>query len=208
MEDKKAYIFASGDVSDYDYIASRISNNGLVLCADGGLEHCLKCGISPDVVIGDMDSYVGEVDEDILIKFPVEKDDTDTSLCIKYAIEKGYKDIEIFGALGGRIDHSLANVQLLLYCKEKGVSCILSDKRETAFIVRNECIKKLIGKERTVSIFSISVKSDNITLKGLKYSLENADLYCNFPLGVSNTSICDEIEVSVGDGTLLVVISQ
>lgn len=208
MDVKKAYIFASGPISDFDFVSSRIVKNSFILCADGGLEHCSNCGIVPDVVIGDMDSFGGEVNQNILIKYPAEKDDTDTSLCIKYAIEKGYNDIEIFGAIGGRFDHSFANVQLLMYCKEKGIKCTLYDKEETVFLVNNECIKKSIEKGKTVSVFSLSVKSNNITLKGLKYPLEKASLSNNFPLGISNVSICDEIEISVEDGMLLVVISH
>ncbi len=207
MGDKKACIFACGPVSDYEFISSVVDKNAFILCADGGLEHCLKCGISPDVVIGDMDSYGGEVNENILMKYPVEKDDTDTALCIKYAIEKGYKEIEVFGAIGARFDHSFANVQLLLYCKEKGVNCRLRDK-ETVFAVHNESVKMKIEKGTTVSIFSISVKAKNVTLKGLKYPLERATLNSNFPLGVSNVSISDEIEITVEEGTLLVVISH
>lgn len=207
MDVKKAYIFASGPVFDHQLISSRITENAFVLCADGGVEHCLKCGVTPDVVIGDMDSYNGKVDDKILIKHPVEKDDTDTSLCIKYAIEKGYKEIEVFGAIGGRFDHTFANVQLLSYCKEKGVNCTLCDK-ETVFIVRNECVKLPIRKGCTVSVFSLSVKSNNVTLKGFKYPLKKANLTSDFPLGVSNVSICDEIEISVESGTLLVVISH
>ncbi len=207
MEGKKACIFASGPVSDYNLISLVADTNSYVLCADGGLEHCLKCGISPDVVIGDMDSYDGKVDEKILIKHPAEKDDTDTALCIKHAIEKGYSEIIIFGAVGGRFDHSFANIQLLLYCKEKGVNCTLCDK-ETIFVVHNETVKIPIKKGTTVSIFSISVKSNNVTLKGLKYSLESATLSSDFPLGISNVSISDQIEIAVEDGTLLVVISH
>lgn len=207
MADKKACIFAGGPISNYGFISSFIDESSYIICADGGFEHCLRCNISPDVVIGDMDSYNGEVDENILIKYPVEKDDTDTALCIKHAIEKGYKDIKIFGALGGRFDHSFANVQMLLYCKEKGVDCTLCGE-ETLFVVHNETVKMLIGKGKTVSVFSMSVKADNITLKGLKYPLERATLTNNFPLGVSNLSVSDEIEISVEDGTLLIFISH
>lgn len=207
MEGKKAYIFASGPVSDYNFVSSLVDKDSYILCADGGLEHCLKCGISPDVVIGDMDSYNGKVDDKILIKYPTEKDDTDTSLCIKHAIEKGYNEIDIFGAIGGRFDHSFANVQLLLYCKERGVNCRLCDK-ETLFVVHNESVKMPVKKGTTISIFSISVKSNNITLKGFKYPLERAKMSNDFPLGVSNISVSEEIEIAVEDGTLLVVISH
>lgn len=207
MEGKKAYIFASGPVSDYNFVSSLVDKDSYILCADGGLEHCLKCGISPDVVIGDMDSYNGKVDDKILIKHPTEKDDTDTSLCIKHAIEKGYNEIDVFGAIGGRFDHSFANVQLLLYCKERGVNCRLCDK-ETLFVVHNESVKMPVKKGTTISIFSISVKSNNITLKGFKYPLERAKMSNDFPLGVSNVSVSEEIEIAVEDGTLLVVISH
>ena len=208
MEDKKAVIFASGPVSDYDYIKKSLSGCEYIICADGGVEHCKKCAITPNVIIGDMDSYDGEVNEDILIKYPVEKDDTDTSLCIKYALENGYKSIEIFGAIGGRIDHSLANLQLMSFVKENGANCILNDSLQTIFLLQNETKKIEIKKGTTVSLFSMSVKSDNITLEGLKYPLKNASLSSSFPLGISNIAIEDEIQITVGDGTLLVVFSH
>ena len=115
--------------------------------------------------------------------------------------------IEVFGAVGGRFDHTFANVQLLSYCKEKDVNCTLCDN-EIVFIVRNECVKMPIEKGTTVSVFSLSVKANNVTLKGFKYPLEREILTSDFPLGVSNVSVCDEIEISVEDGTLLVVISH
>lgn len=207
MGDKIACIFASGPVFDYGFVASAVDENAYIICADGGLEHCLKCSITPNVVIGDLDSYSGDVDENILIRYPVEKDDTDTALCIKHAMDKGYKNIKVFGALGGRFDHSFANLQLLLYCKQKGVNCTLIDK-ETVFVIHNENAELPIKKGKTVSIFSLSVKAYNVTLKGLKYPLEGATLSNSFPLGVSNLSVSDKIEISVEDGTLLVVVSH
>ena len=208
MEDKKAVIFASGPVSDYGFITNLLSGCEYIICADGGLEHCKKCGLVPDIIIGDMDSYEGLLDESKLIKHPVEKDDTDTSLCIKHAIDKGYMNIEIFGAVGGRIDHTLANLQMLLFAKENGANCVLNDSLQTVFLLQNETKKLCVEKGTTVSIFSATVKSNNITLKGLKYPLENASLSNNFPLGISNIATEDEIQITVDDGILLVIISH
>ena len=208
MEGKNAVIFASGPVSDYNYIVDSMPKAPYIICADGGVEHCKKCGFTPDVIIGDMDSYEGSVDESKLIKYPAEKDDTDTSLCIKYAIEKGYENIEIFGAVGGRIDHTIANLQLLLFANKNGVNCTLKDSAETVFLLQNET-KNLSVKEGTiVSLFAVSVKVEDITLKGLKYPLKKANLYNDFPLGISNVAVENEIEIAVGNGMLLVVISH
>ena len=208
MEGKKAIIFASGPVSDYNYIVDNMSGNPYIICADGGVVHCEKCGFIPDVIIGDMDSCETLVDEKKLIKYPAEKDDTDTSLCIKYAIEKGYKSIEIFGAVGARIDHTIANLQLLLFAHKNGVCCSLKDSMQTVFLLGNETKNLSVKKGTIVSLFAVSVKVDNVTLKGLKYPLENASLYNDFPLGISNVAVEDQIEITVGDGILLVVISQ
>lgn len=208
MGGAKAVIFSSGPVSDYGFIAERLSAEDYIICADGGVRHCIKCGFKPNVVIGDMDSCRCDIDKNVLIKYPCDKDDTDTSLCIKHAVEKGFDNIEIFGALGGSLSHTIANIQMLAYCKKIGVSCILSDACESAFMLSDEKAEFKISGYTLVSVFSYTNEARGVTLKGFKYPLENAVLKSSFPLGVSNEPIQEKVSLSVKDGTLLIILSQ
>ena len=200
---KKCVIFSAAEISDYSHISA---DNAFVIAADGGLIHTKKLGIIPDIVIGDMDSFSGEVPENAFL-FPVQKDDTDTMLSIKKGLELGYKDFEIYGGMGGRFDHTVANIQSLAYLKTHNANGVLKDECHTVFLMENE---KVTLKEQGsyVSIFAYGKKASGITLKDFEYPLENAELDVDFPLGVSNKAITEDAFIEVKDGTLLVIIRK
>ena len=131
----------------------------LVIAADGGLATLEGLGITPDVILGDFDSLGRIPDGDGVLVHPVEKDDTDTMLACKLGLEKGYRNFEIYGGIGGRLDHTIANMQTLLYLREHGADAILAGEGETLRVIRNQSVL-LPAKE--AGLLSVSPYGDCI----------------------------------------------
>jgi thiamine pyrophosphokinase len=179
------------------------------IACDAGYIHAQRADIIPDILIGDFDSYHGQIHGGIeVIRTKPEKDDTDTMMALKLAIRKGYRRIMLVGALGGRIDHMLANISLTAFAAEKGADLQIIDAHHQIFAIKNG--KRRISRSiwRNISVFSFDTESKGVTLRGVKYQLENAVLTNSFALGVSNEFASDTAEVSVKEGTLIVVLSD
>ena len=180
-----------------------------VICADGGYKHFAALGLKPNLIIGDFDSYKGELPSDIpIVTMPVEKDDTDTGLCISYAIEAGYNDITIIGGIGGRMDHTIANIQLMSGASEKGIDIRMLSDGNSATILRKGSLELPRIENTNVSLFSLSDKTKGVTLTGFHYPLTGATLTHTFPLGVSNQIDSDRGIISIDEGILLIVVSK
>lgn len=194
--------FESGEIS------IEASEKDLIICADGGLEILRKYGITPHVIMGDFDS-LGYIPKGDNVKvFPKEKDDSDTGIAIKYGFERGYEKFVIYGGLGGRFDHTIANIQLLSFIAEKGGKGFLVGDKTYMTVIKNGDAE-LFGKGY-ISVFSLSDKSEGVTLKGLKYTLENSTLSNSFPLGLSNEFVNEKAPalIRVQSGMLLVVVNE
>ncbi len=185
-----------------------IHGDEYIICADGGYDNALKLGLQPNLLVGDMDSIKTLPTGVETVPVPAEKDDTDTMLAVKLAIERGYHHITILGGVGGRLDHVFANIQTLLYCAERGVEALLAGSRNSAFVLINGTRVLKAVADSFVSVFSLSPCCDGVTLKGLRYPLTDAHLVNSFPLGVSNEFRQEYAEITVGDGTLLVILSS
>ena len=183
--------------------ACRMEAGDLALCADGGQNVAHAMGIVPDVVLGDFDSSREPANVPV-IRHPKEKDDTDTMLCVRYALERGFRDILIVGGLGGRFGHSIANVQTLLFAGKHGARAVLDDGN-TRMQLLTEGEITLIRRHEILSVFAVSPECTGVTLRGLQYPLENAVITNDFPVGCSNHFVADTAYVSVEHGTLLLV---
>ena len=178
----------------------------LVIACDKGINNTDKLGVTPNIIIGDFDS-LGFVPERENVKvLPIRKDDTDVGYAIKYALDLGYSDFVVYGAVGGSLDHTLANIQLAEYLCENGARGIFFGENEAFTAIKNDSLRFKNAKGR-VSVFSLSEKSEGVSLKGFDYPLENATLFSNFPLGVGNSFLGDA-EISVQNGTLAVIWSE
>mgnify|MGYP002581551931 CR=1 FL=1 len=178
-----------------------------VICADGGYAQAVEAGIKPDLIIGDLDSYKGDIPKDVPIeKLPVEKDDTDTVLAARVGLSKGCREFHIYGATGGkRLDHTLANLQMLLLLRRQGARAWLYDDAFVYTALENESITI----SRTVewgllSVFCLGADAHGIDLEGVQYPLHDATLTAGFPLGVSNHILEPQARISVREGSLLV----
>jgi len=180
----------------------------LVIGADRGYFTLVKNGFSPDVALGDFDSYKGKVDCENTIVYPVKKDFTDSALAIEYAVQRGYEKILVFGGIGGELDHTLANVALIADYTEKGIDIAFVDGENVLFAIHNSQV--MLDKEASgrISVFSFGDKAYGVYESGLLYSLDNATLENRIPLGVSNELVGEKSRISVESGTLLIYTSK
>ena len=185
-----------------------IPENAFVICADCGLRHARRLGIVPDLIVGDFDSYTAALPDGIeVMRLPVEKDVTDTMQAVLIGEERGYKRFHIYGAFGGaRLDHSLANIQMLHTMETRGLKGVLHHGGtivSTQSPADGVCDYPLF--EGDFSVFSLTDKSDGVTIRGCKYNVEGVTLQNSFPLGVSNCIVEECAEISVRSGVLLIV---
>lgn len=200
-------VIVTACLSDPEELGCLTGPNDCLLCADGGYEYVCAAGLHPHIVIGDFDSGAEPAGEAVL-RVPAEKDETDTFLCLRWGMEQGFREFLILGGLSGRLDHTLANLQLLEWAGERGLHVSIADGRNTARLVRAGELLRL--ERRTgckLSVFACSQEARGVCLRGVKYPLEQGVLTRQFPLGVSNEFTAPTAEITCGDGLLLVVTS-
>lgn len=197
--------FIFGGVPFYGNI--ELPENAFIIAADSGYKTVKRLGLTPNITLGDFDSLSENPDCGEIITAPAEKDDTDTMLAVKTALERGFTDIFIVGAIGGRIDHTFANIQTLAYIlKHGGFGRLIGENDTVELLNAGE-----YGYERKIgtylSLFSYSEYAV-ITSRGTKYDLTDHRLENTFPLGVSNEITEDKCRISVQKGQLLVIFSK
>lgn len=206
MNTPVCYIFGAGEFSPCEIT---LTEQDLVIAADGGYDHLTGMGLRADIAMGDFDSVKSyEIWDDSTcqkITYPPEKDDTDMMLAIKHGLSKGFASFAIYGGLGGRLDHTIANIQALTFLASHGAEGILYHKDYVLTVIKNSSYTIPKDISGYVSVFSLSDKSENVTIKGLKYEIEGATLSSHFPLGVSNEAIGKKGNISVEKGTLLIL---
>jgi len=212
ITDKHVVLIGAGEMENEKLI---ITKDDYVIALDGGLVFCDEHGIRPDRIVGDFDSLPADrqellkkYPEEKIYRLPCEKDDTDTLTAIKLAIEEGFTSFSIYGGLGGRLSHTIANVQSLLYLKEHGLHGELIGCNSRIFLVKDESISVPFRDNGYVSVFSYSQKAEGVTLKNLKYEITDAVLTNKFPIGVSNEFIGKPAEITVKEGILLIIIES
>jgi thiamine pyrophosphokinase len=199
-------IGSSTENSDGDF-TEFIGENSFVICADGGLDTAARRGIRPSLIIGDFDSLRGPLPEQVeTIRLKIEKDDTDMMAAIRVALQRGFRDFVLLGALGGRIDHSFANFCALQYLADRGCNACMAG-RDCRVFLRSGGILELNGLNgKTVSVFPFGVPSCTVTYRGMKYPLNEYRLVSGYPLGVSNRIANDKAEIEVQDGNALIML--
>lgn len=179
--------------------------NDFVIAADGGFDSLIRHGIKADLLIGDMDSVKSDFSGIDILRFSEKKDETDILLAFLEGKRRGYKSFRIYGATGGRQDHTFANYCLLSYIKEQGCNARIYSPEGMAVAIKDEQIE-ILGKAGSyISIFAFGKNATGVSISGLEYELENATLYPYYPLGVSNKFKNSAAKISVEDGTLLIM---
>lgn len=182
---KRAVIFCW---SESDRIPLEILDSDYIICADSGFKYAERLGIKPDLLLGDFDSYSADGNEsDNVVILPTEKDDTDAMYAAKYAVSKDFDEIILAGGIGGREDHTKGAVSVLKYIRKKCKGYI-SDGYTTVNIVKSGERLTIPYDEKIcyISVFPCGERTYGVTLKDMKYELENYTVRSDFPIGVSN----------------------
>ncbi len=181
----------------------------LVICADGGLRNALKLGLRPDVVLGDFDSAAREQVREAesmgaeLIRFPARKDETDSELALRYAVDQGATEVVFLGALGSRLDHALANLFLLAAPELAGARVRILDGDTSLELCRDRC--EIHGRPGDiVSLLPLTAAVDGVVTAGLEYPLKDETLPFGAARGVSNVMLAETAAVSISHGLLAV----
>ena len=200
------YIFGAGE-----FIALRNlpAEGDYVIAADGGWLACQKARIQPDLLLGDFDSLQDVPQFPHVERVPVEKDDTDMMLAIKRGLALGHKEFHMYGGMGGsRTDHTVANLQSLLYLANRGARGWLYGDGELYTAIRDDHVTFPARERGILSVFCLGADAQGVTIRGGQYEVESGTLSADFPLGVSNHFVGKEIEVSVAQGSLLIGICE
>ena len=205
----RALIVLHGNKTDISGILDIYSSKTLLICADGGAEYAREHNLTPDLVVGDMDSISLETMSWLeqqkvkILKFPRDKDNTDSELAIEQAIEMGSTELIVFGLLGDRVDHMSANMMYLSTVAERASLCIIEGDQEIFFVKTSIELK---GKKKDeVSLIPLKSECKGISTEGLEYVLTNASLPFGSTRGVSNVMNESKAVVLVKEGVLMVV---
>ncbi len=203
-------IVTNGNINDYDCIRAALVGHDFIICADGGVRHLFHMNLLPNLIVGDFDS----IDEKYMkylqahnvdrCEFPERKDFTDTELALQYAIDHGAAEINFFGAIGSRMDHTLANVMLLVPLLQKGIRASIQDEHNHIWITSDELfLEGEVGD--FVSILPLTPQVEGVTLQGLAYPLKDATIKMGQSIGVSNQFANRHASITIKQGIILVI---
>ena len=209
----KGLIICVGSINDTEFLKRYVEDIDFVICADRGGVYAKDMDILPDLLLGDMDS----IPQDILLEYkekkvdmtlyPSEKDMTDSEIAILRAVDMGADELVIMGALGSRLDHSMANICMLKKLVDMDVRATIVNENNEITLIKDELeLKKDCGYR--LSLLPLTQKVAGVTLIGLKYTLEDATLEMGTSLGISNEFEDDVAKITIRDGLLLVMKSK
>ena len=177
-----------------------------VIAADRGFDSLMAYGVRPDLAVGDFDSLGHRPDHPNVIQLPAEKDDTDMVYALRKGLELGYRRFVLLGGVGGRLEHTLGNLQLLDWLSLHGAQGFLAGEKTIATCIRDgKTLSFPASMSGYLSVFCNSGRAEGVTLTGLKYPLEDDALTGDFPLGVSNQFLGEPASVSARTGSLLLI---
>ena len=200
-------IFAAGDEVDPAIVRSYIQPDTFIITADAGYSACTRCGFSPNLLVGDFDSQaVPKTDTPTITLNPI-KDDTDTADALQQAIKRGFRHIVLFGATGGRLDHTYANLDLCAFAAGQGAELLIVDNHHKIFALQEETVTFAGDKSKYVSVFAVGGPCV-LSLEGFFYLLKDYNLMPFCGLGVSNETAEEKATISIKQGTALIFITD
>lgn len=206
----EAVVVCGGNINDYSKSRRYFKDNILVICADGGARHLRNLEIIPDILVGDFDSISSEdyyfyTDKKVeIVRYPVEKDMTDTQLAIEIAVQKGCKSVTLLGATGTRLDHTMANVFLLKKLLDSGIRGVLADEHNEMELIKDR-INLVKENTEKVSLIPVFGRVTGVSTKGLYYPLDKATLEPGTTWGISNEFTETQAAITIEEGILLVI---
>ena len=207
----KALILTNGDYGDYSF-CRQPEAYALIVCADNGMRHARHLGMRPHLIIGDFDSCSQEdrayfVSEGVeMVQVPAEKDETDTELALLYALQRGATEIDVYGGLGSRMDHSMANMQLVYRLLQQGVPVTLYSGKNQFQLVK-DCVTLYGEAGKLVSMMPFSACATGVTTTGLAYEVTDITLSLGDAFGVSNYMLGKKATITLKSGIIAVLLS-
>lgn len=206
--ERRCVIIGGGDCSA-EILKKNISADDFIICADSGFDIATESGFAPDLLIGDFDSIKAIPDNVNKITLPVEKDVTDTVAAFNEGVERGFNSFILFGGTGGRFEHTFANISLMANASKSGITFEIIDNKHIFRSITNSSIKIKHKENQQVSVFAFGDRASGVTLKGFHYPLWDYTLDpFNGALGTSNHIVEDYGEISVSNGTLIIIETQ
>ena len=202
---KKCVIVGGADIRDYGRIRGLLTEEMVFIFCDSGLRHMEALGRKPDLIVGDFDSHENPHMDVETIVLPHVKDDTDTVFAVKEALRRGFEAFLLIGVVGGRLDHTLGNVAILLMLDSAGKKAVIADDFSDMEIVSRE--RALIpDRYPYFSLLNITGTAKGVTIRNALYPLSDAEITCEYPIGVSNEVLPGKTaEVTVKEGRLLII---
>lgn len=205
VTNKHCLIVGAGEFTAASLARCGNAHHSLIIAADGGYLRCAALGLTPNLILGDFDSAPMPPQSEKTQVFPAHKDDTDCMLAAKEGLARGCDDFTLAGCMGGRLDHTIANIQTLVYLVNHGCRAQMVDERHILTVIVGSAALKVKNTGGYLSLFSLGDCCTGITLGGVEYPLSNAVLDNGFPLGVSNHITADFCEITIETGTLLIM---
>ncbi len=199
---KKCFVVGGGDFCKDIFCHDE---NALIIAADAGYKVLTEIGITPDIVVGDFDSLGYTPEHPVTEVHSPVKDDTDMMLAVEKGIECGCEEFYIFGATGGRIAHTLGNLQVLSFIAEKGFSGYVFDTDTVITVINGSTLAFDENASGYISLLPFGCDKATVTLKGFKYEVDSCDLPYNRPLGISNEFTGKTAILTVHSGTVIAV---
>ena len=201
----RCVIIGGANIADYQRTGSYIKNGDYIIYCDSGLKHLDGLRAEPSLIVGDFDSHENPRLRTETIVLPTEKDHTDTFFAVKEAIRRGFCDFLLLGVSGGRLDHTLGNVSILLYLDSIGKSGLLIDDHSEMEIVSSSP-REIKSDFSFFSLINITGTARGVTVENAKYPLKDAEITCEYQYGISNEVLPGMISrVSVAEGKLLLI---
>lgn len=205
---RRCVIIAGAPCHDAAFIKAALRPLDYIICADRGYQTAVEADITPDLLVGDFDSYEGELPTGVeTIRLNPEKDDTDTQHCVSIALERGMTDFLLLAATGGRLDHTLATLTVTEYLADRGAHCIILSKNEKIELLTAGTHTYSGCKGLTFSVFPYGCQRVVLSINGAYYPLNHGVIPHSVTLGISNIFTDNSAEITVHEGKVLVIIN-
>lgn len=201
---KRCVIVGASKIYNYERIKGYLKSDDFFIICDGGINHTEKLNIMPNLIVGDFDSFSGEINFDVpIIKLPVEKDDTDSFAAAKEAVKLDFNDFLLIGVTGQRLDHTLGNISVLSMLDSLNKKAMIIDDYSEISIISNQSVSLRRGSCRYFSIVGYDGPVKGVNISGAKFPLINAQINSNYQFAISNEIEAEYAQVSINHGKAL-----
>lgn len=201
----RCVIVGGAPIADASALRVFLRPDDFFVFCDCGLRHASSLGVSPDLIVGDFDSYENPHAAVETIVLPREKDDTDAVFAAREAVRRGFREFLLLGVTGARLDHTLGNLSLLCLLEKSGAHGVIREEEAEIELVADRPVE-IDDAVACFSLLAFGGTARGVTICGAKYPLENAEISCDYPYGVSNEVLPGKVaRVTVRDGFLLLV---